>query len=135
MLLEVLVIRRCQELEHIIVDTGDHDSTGGNNYGNVFPKLKELVVDDCIQLEYIFGHYTNDDQNHTENHLHLSSLKYVYLLELRSLVAICPKQYHTTLPVLNILVLKNCSHYVSRSVNCTTMKVLYLCFKLFLSLR
>ncbi|XP_058764086.1 uncharacterized protein LOC131637512 isoform X2 [Vicia villosa] len=66
MLLEVLIIKRCHELKHIIIDTGDHDSTGGNNYGNVFPKLKELVVDDCMQLECIFGHYNNDHPNHTE---------------------------------------------------------------------
>ncbi|XP_058764096.1 uncharacterized protein LOC131637522 [Vicia villosa] len=133
-MLEVLEIRRCQELEHIIIDTGDHDSTGGINYGNVFPKLKKLEVDDCVELKYIFGHYPNDHRNYIENHLHLSSLEYVYLRELPSLVAICPKQYHTTLPVLNILVLKNCSQYDSRSVNCTTMEVLYLCLKLFLSL-
>ncbi|KAL5073111.1 hypothetical protein RYX36_012095 [Vicia faba] len=53
-------------------------------------------------------------------------------------VGICPKQYHTALPLLKKLVLKNClwtantksindfvpRHYVSRSVNCTTMKEL-----------
>ncbi|XP_058762636.1 uncharacterized protein LOC131636013 isoform X3 [Vicia villosa] len=67
MLLEVLIIERCHELKHIIIDTGDDDdSTGGNNYGNVFPKLKKLVIDDCMQLECIFGHYNNDHPNHTE---------------------------------------------------------------------
>ncbi|XP_058764079.1 uncharacterized protein LOC131637508 isoform X2 [Vicia villosa] len=109
MLLETLILEKCHELKHIIIDTGDHDSTGGNTLGNVFPKLKELTIKDCMQLEYIFGHYTNDHQNHTEYHLHLSSLERVYLWELQSLVAICPKQYHITLPVLNQLVLKYCS--------------------------
>jgi len=66
-MLESLRIEKCDELKQIIIDTGDHNSTSGNNFGNVFPKLKRLWVENCVQLEYIFGHYNHDDhQNHTE---------------------------------------------------------------------
>ncbi|CAK8575006.1 unnamed protein product [Lathyrus sativus] len=132
MLLEVLIIKKCDQLKHIIIDTGDHDSMGANNFGNVFPKLKELAVVGCVQLEYIFGHYTNDHQNHTKKHLCLLSLEYLNLHDLPSLVSICSKQYHTTLPLLKELILSAANiksiggfipHY-SRSVNCTTMKEL-----------
>jgi hypothetical protein len=55
-MLETLTIEKCDELKQIIIDsTGDHNSTGGNNFGNVFPKLKRLYVEKCVQLECIFG--------------------------------------------------------------------------------
>lgn len=140
MLLETLSISDCDKLKHVIIDTidtGDHDSMGENNFRNVFPKLKVLEVHNCVQLEYIFGDYINDDQNHTEKHLLLSSLELLGLFGLPSLVGICPKQYHTTLPLLKQFVIRGCSwnanikpigdliphHSISRSVNCTTMKV------------
>jgi len=54
-MLETLTVEKCDELKQIIIDTGDHNSIGGNNFGNVFPKLKRLYVEKCVQLEYIFG--------------------------------------------------------------------------------
>jgi len=63
-MLEYLIIEKCDELKQIIIDTGDHN--GGNNFGNFFPRLKRLYVEECMQLEYIFGHYNHDHQNHTE---------------------------------------------------------------------
>lgn len=109
MLLETLAIEDCDELRHIVIDTSDHDSTiGGNNLGNVFPKLKELYIENCNQLEYIFGHYTGDHQNHPETHLHLLALERLQLINLSSLVAMCPEQYHTTFQKLKFLELKNC---------------------------
>ncbi|RHN67707.1 putative leucine-rich repeat domain, L domain-containing protein [Medicago truncatula] len=59
-MLETFTIEKCDELKQIIIDTGDHNSTSGNNFGNVFPKLKTLWVVNCVQLEYIFGHYNHD---------------------------------------------------------------------------
>ncbi|XP_058787876.1 uncharacterized protein LOC131662183 [Vicia villosa] len=109
MLLETLIIDDCDELRHIVIDTCDHDSTtGGNNLGNVFPKLKELYIENCNQLEYIFGHYTGDHQNHPETHLHLLALERLQLINLSSLVAVCPEQYHTTFQKLKYLELNNC---------------------------
>nr|XP_027190580.1 uncharacterized protein LOC101504174 isoform X2 [Cicer arietinum] len=134
-MLETLTITNCDELKHIVIDTEDHDSSG-NNWGNVFPTLKRLHVQKCMQLEYIFGHYTNDHQNHTEIHLHLSALQYLNFCNLPSLVAMCPKKYRPTFPSLKELELKNCSqvdiksigdfiiHSVSKSQDSTIMKEL-----------
>jgi len=65
-MLEKMIIWNCDELKQILLDTGDHNSTSSNNFGNVFPKLKRLCVENCVQLEYIFGHYNHDHQNQTE---------------------------------------------------------------------
>jgi hypothetical protein len=128
--LETLIIMNCDELKHIIIDTGDHN-TGDNNWVNVFPKVKELYVEDCEQFEYIFGHGTSDHQNHMEIQLHLPELRDVFLVNLPSLVAMCPKQYRTTYPSLKTLELKKCSqvdiksvfHSVSESLDSTIIKV------------
>ncbi|GAU18661.1 hypothetical protein TSUD_124940 [Trifolium subterraneum] len=109
--LESLTIYGCDELEHIVVDIGD--GSGGNELGiNVFPKLKELNVEDCEKLEYIFGHInaSNDnDQNNNEIQLHLPALKSLELSRLESLIGLCPKRYHTTFPPLKVLELRYCS--------------------------
>ncbi|KAI5408645.1 hypothetical protein KIW84_054470 [Lathyrus oleraceus] len=137
MLLETLIIKGCDELKHIIIDTEDHDNADDNNLDNVFPKLKVLSIIDCIRLEYIFGHYNDDHQNDIEVHLHLPALECLYLSNLQNLAAMCPKQYHTTFPPLKDLVLDKClqvadmkpigdfisHHLVSRSVDGTITKV------------
>ncbi|XP_050880983.1 uncharacterized protein LOC127084545 isoform X1 [Lathyrus oleraceus] len=138
MLLETLIIKGCDELKHIIIDTEDHDNADDNNLDNVFPKLKVLSIIDCIRLEYIFGHYNDDHQNDIEVHLHLPALECLYLSNLQNLAAMCPKQYHTTFPPLKDLVLDKClqvadmkpigdfisHHLVSRSVDGTITKKL-----------
>jgi hypothetical protein len=106
--LETLEIRKCDELKHVIIDTGDHN-TGDNNWVNVFPKVKELYVEDCEQFEYIFGHGTSDHQNHMEIQLHLPELTDLHLVGLPSLIAMCPKQYRITFPSLKKLELRECS--------------------------
>ncbi|XP_058762499.1 uncharacterized protein LOC131635882 isoform X2 [Vicia villosa] len=102
MMLEALIISSCDDLKHIIVDIGDDDS-GGKNWGDVFPKLRNLEVNHCNKLEYIFGHQTDEDQNHTKIHLNLPTLQYLDLYNLPSLIAICVKQYCTTFPLLKYL--------------------------------
>jgi hypothetical protein len=109
MLLETLIIFNCDELKHIIIDTGDHES-GGNV---VFPKLKDLRVYNCMQLEYIIGHY---DQNCTRIHLHFPALKYLILQNLPSLAAICPKHYTTTFPLLEHLQLHDSLQVANKSI-------------------
>ncbi|XP_045791682.1 uncharacterized protein LOC123886408 [Trifolium pratense] len=116
MQLETLKIKYCDELKYIIIDTGDHN-TGGNNLVKVFPKLKELYVEGCEQLEYIFGHDTNDHQNHMEIHLHFPELRSLRLFFLISFVAMCPKQYRTTFPSLGNTIIKelsgNAEHFLT----------------------
>jgi len=141
MLLESLRISKCDELKHIIIDTRDNDSIRGT----VFPKLRKLFVDNCVQLEYIVGHYTDAHENHREIHLHLPALESFHLWKLPSLVGMCPKQYHTTFPSLKYLFLKECPQFniksigdlithrsVTRSMDSTFIKVsilisIYLC--------
>ncbi|CAJ2663173.1 unnamed protein product [Trifolium pratense] len=108
MQLETLKIMNCDELKHVIIDTGDHN-TSGNICVNVFPKLKELSVKNCAQLEYIFGHDTSDHQNDMGIQLHLPELRYLHLASLPSLIAMCPKQYRITFPSLKSLRLNECS--------------------------
>lgn len=133
MLLETLIIQRCGELKHIIMDTVDDN--GGKNWGNIFPKLKELYIEDCGQLEYIFGCYTHDNQNHNEIHLCLPALESLSLNNLPSLVDMSPKNYCVSLPLLTKFELEECSqvasksigdfidHSVSRSLDSTSVKV------------
>jgi len=113
MLLETLTISKCDELKHIIIDTGDHDNTGGNNWGTVFPNLRSVEVGDCEQLEYIIGQYTDDHQNHTEIHLRLPALKCLSLWNLPSLVGMSRKQYQTTFPPFEELELIECSQFAN----------------------
>jgi len=123
MMLETLTISKCDELKHIIIDIDDQDNTGANNWGTVFPKLRNVKVKDCEKLEYIIGHFTDDDQNHIEIHLHLPVLETFVLRNLPSLVSMCPKQYHTTFPPLKELELNNCgdSKIIKVSLFCISL--------------
>ncbi|GAU18662.1 hypothetical protein TSUD_124950 [Trifolium subterraneum] len=108
MLLESLTIQYCGELEHIVVDI--EDGSGGNELDiNVFPKLKQLNVEECKKLKYIFGRINDNDQNNNEIQLHLPELKSLKLSSLPSLIGICPKQYHTTFSPLKVLKFDCCS--------------------------
>ncbi|CAJ2640473.1 unnamed protein product [Trifolium pratense] len=117
MLLESLTIYCCYELEHIVVDCGD--CSDGIELGNVFPKLKELDVDYCRKLKYIFGHINaSDDHDHNSNEiqLHLPALKTLKLVDLKSLIGMSPKQYHITFSPLKEVELKECSQVDVKSI-------------------
>ncbi|KAI5408421.1 probable disease resistance protein At4g27220 [Lathyrus oleraceus] len=114
LLLESLTIRNCDELEHII-DFGDYDS-GSNNWGSIFPKLKELYIEGCAQLKYILGRDTLDQQNHIKILLNLPRLEFLSLRNLPSLVAMCPKKYHTTFPPSAKLELVECPKATIKSI-------------------
>ena len=113
MLLDTLTIKNCHELKNIIIDT-DHES-GVNNWGDIFPKLQRIYVEDCKKLEYIFGRGDHNLQSHDEIHLNLPVLKYINLCNLSGLVAMCTKQYRTTFPPLGELEHNGCSHAAIKS--------------------
>jgi hypothetical protein len=118
MLLETLTIRKCDELKHIIICTGGdyHGSTGGKNLSNVFPKLKVINISDCMELEYIIGHYDDGHENRTEIHLHFLALECLILCKLPSLIAMCLKKFCTTFPPLKQLELNECSQFAIKSI-------------------
>lgn len=124
-LLETLTIRDCKELKHIIIDTRDHEN-GGNNLHNVFPKLKNVQIETCMKLEYIFGHYSAARQNHNEIHLQLQALERLYLIHLPSLVATCPQHYRTIFPLLEDLLVENCLQFAIKTIGDLTIKKVYL---------
>ncbi|XP_058728991.1 uncharacterized protein LOC131601232 isoform X2 [Vicia villosa] len=109
MMVETLRIENCDELQYIIVDVGDESDD--ITWGNVFPKLKRLFIQDCKKLKYIFGHYEYNDDHPNQNkiHLHLPVLQCLQLCNLENFVAICPKRYRTTFPPLIELELVECS--------------------------
>ncbi|XP_058787832.1 uncharacterized protein LOC131662148 isoform X3 [Vicia villosa] len=119
-LLETLTIRYCNNLKHIIIDTGDYES-GGNNWHNIFPKLKEVRVEGCMKLKYIFGHYSEAHQNHNEIHLYLPALERLVLRNLPKLVTTCSKHYRTTYPLLEYLVVEKCSQFAIKSIGDLTI--------------
>ncbi|XP_061336747.1 probable disease resistance protein At1g61300 [Gastrolobium bilobum] len=114
MVLETLIVQHCRKLKHIIIDNGD--DSGGKDWGNVFPKLRKLSVSFCRKLEYIFGQYPDDHQNHNEIHLHLPALKYLYLFNLPNLIGISPKNYRTSSPPLTGFELNECSQLTIKCI-------------------
>ncbi|XP_061356027.1 uncharacterized protein LOC133300484 [Gastrolobium bilobum] len=113
MMLETLTIEYCDNLKHIIIDTGD--DRGGNNWGDVFPKLEKILVKRCELLESVFGHYPHDHQNQSEIHLQLPALKFLNFFKLPNLIGICSKNYSTSLPLLTEFTLGECSQFSIKS--------------------
>ncbi|XP_057448951.1 uncharacterized protein LOC130740376 isoform X2 [Lotus japonicus] len=108
MLLEKLSIKECDELKHIII--------GIDDCGDVFPKLKDLEVRDCENLEYIFGHYSLDNQNREDINLHLPSLRRFIAEKLFNFIGICSENYWITLPPLTLFELIECPKYSKKSI-------------------
>jgi hypothetical protein len=133
--LESLTIAHCNELKNIVVDNGDGSGIGVNI---IFPKLIELDVYFCKNLEYIFGHINAGDDHpyHHKNHLHIPALKCLKFNKLPRLIGMGTRNYHITLIHLLELHLE-CYFYVanesigdfvysiSKSQDTTTIKVLY----------
>ncbi|KAK7382358.1 hypothetical protein VNO80_01209 [Phaseolus coccineus] len=86
LLLEILTIKQCHELEHII-DT--EDEYGKENLNAIFPNLRELSVHDCGQFKYMLGQYPVANQDCEEIHIHLSTLEILSLHNLPNFVSIC----------------------------------------------
>ncbi|CAJ2640457.1 unnamed protein product, partial [Trifolium pratense] len=110
MLLETLTIRNCDELKNII-DFGDYDS-GSNTLCNVFPKLKELYIEGCPKMEYIFGHYTDDHHNHVKIQLIGSLFPKLEVLDIEGcplLEYIFPFLFFHELPVLETIKIRRCA--------------------------
>ncbi|KAK2386670.1 putative disease resistance protein [Trifolium repens] len=110
--LETLTIVDCDELERIVIDIGDGSGIGFNI---VFPNLKELYVNGCKKLEYIFGHINANDHHH-ENHLRLPALKCLKLYCLPSLISMGTKNYHIMLSNLVELELIECPQVDNKSI-------------------
>lgn len=118
MMLESLTIRNCDELKHIVVDIGD----GSGNDNIVIPQLKELYVENCGKLEYIFGNFDASD-DHQNHNLHLPALKCLKLSSLPSLTGVCTKNYRTTFPTLSELELRDCTQVDIKSIGDLIVKV------------
>ncbi|XP_024635607.2 uncharacterized protein [Medicago truncatula] len=96
-MLETFTIEKCDELKQIIIDTGHINSTGGNKLANVFPQLKCLFIQNCLQLEYIFGcpqvassgdfikELSRNEENGQQMNLSLEDIKLVNLPMMRCL--------------------------------------------------
>jgi hypothetical protein len=130
--LESLTIAHCNELKNIVVDNGDGSGIGVNI---IFPKLIELDVYFCKNLEYIFGHI-NAGHDH-QYHLHIPALKCLKLNNLPRLIGMGTKNYHITLTHLLELHLEcyfdvanesigDFVYSISKSQDTTTIKVLYI---------
>ncbi|XP_027337494.1 uncharacterized protein LOC113851221 [Abrus precatorius] len=120
-MLETLRIQDCDELQHIIVDITDDLGDSDLIYG--FPKLKEIYVKGCRQLEYIFGCWVDDHQNHNKRNLDLHVLESLRLHDLPSLIGICSKNYSTTLPPLKKFEHNGCSHISIKSIGDFTLSL------------
>ncbi|XP_028758776.1 uncharacterized protein LOC114717746 [Neltuma alba] len=144
--LERLCIESCDSLEHILTEDVKEivDGSEYQNYENAFPKLKELKIGNCKQLEYLMpisftkslSHleylrvYGNDELRslfgqapyeglnlNSPQIIEFSALKYLQLENMQNIISICPKNYHPTWPSLEELGLRNCLRFNIKSIN------------------
>ncbi|XP_027342057.1 disease resistance protein At4g27190-like [Abrus precatorius] len=145
--LEVLNIRRCDGLKHIMTDEDAEivlDDNGQQSYRLMFTKLKHLVVKWCEKLEslipvtfskglkqlecleidkapelkYVFHQDQLSCQNQNELHvIEFPVLKLLKLLHLPNIINICPESYHPMLPCLQNLYLQQCPQLNVMSVS------------------
>jgi len=108
LMLEILTIKQCHGLEHIIDLEEEYDK---ENLNAIFPKLRTLWVRDCGQLKYILGQYPVANQDCEEIHIHFSSLERLSLDNLPNFVNICTTNTFTvTWPFLNWFSCCECSY-------------------------
>jgi len=86
LMLEILKIKECHGLEHIIDTEGEY---GKENLKAIFPNLRELSVRNCVQLKYMIGQYPVTNQDCEEIHIHFSALEILSLYNLPNFVSIC----------------------------------------------
>ena len=119
--LEELYIYRCDGLKHIIVVGEDNNDHMNNSY--IIQKLKKVRVDNCKQLECVFGEYHHEGnlsyQNHTSNleiQIHLPALEYLFLNSLPNMISICTKKYQATCSSLKEFYYEDCSQFAKPSI-------------------
>ncbi|WVZ22683.1 hypothetical protein V8G54_001227 [Vigna mungo] len=121
MMLEILRIKECGGLEYII-DTDDIDEYGKENMKAIFPNLKELFVDDCFKLKYMFGQYDVANKEYKEIRIQFSALEILYLRDLPKFVSICSNNTVTvTWPSLKEFQCYRCFYPFYGSVGCLTI--------------
>ena len=118
LMLEILTIKQCHGLEHII---DMEDEYGKENLNAIFPNLRELSIRDCVQLKYMFGQYPVANQDCEEIHIHLSTLEIFSLHNLPNFVSICAtNNLIVTWPSLKEFECHECSYPFYDSISCLT---------------
>ncbi|KAK7358839.1 hypothetical protein VNO77_00779 [Canavalia gladiata] len=97
MLLEKLRVDECHELKQII--TYIRDDEDRKNCSSIFPKLKEISIQNCNQFKYLIGPNRHEECN-LELHIDLPALEQLMLRFLPNMINICPKNYFITWPTL-----------------------------------
>ena len=121
LMLEILRIKQCHGLEHII---DIEDEYGKENLNAIFPNLRELFVIDCGQLKYMLGQYCVANQDCEEIHIHFSALERLSLYNLPNFVSICATNNLTvTWSSLKEFTCYKCSYPFYNSINCLTAPV------------
>ncbi|KAI4331947.1 hypothetical protein L6164_016892 [Bauhinia variegata] len=140
--LEELVIKRCDGLKHIV---SDEEKDNDKKYSALmFPKLQRLYVNHCRQLEYlipvsfdlvqleslsiisatnlihVFGQSSTSHKDHNQNRLQIINLPILKKIEfdyLPKTKAICPENYCPLWPSLKELSWKVCPTLKVESIN------------------
>ncbi|XP_028803921.1 uncharacterized protein LOC114758992 isoform X2 [Neltuma alba] len=139
-LLEVLKVRDCNALKHIIRDEEEDDIL---SLGPLFPQLKQvsvkgcdhlefilpasfvgflelesLEVEDAGELKYIFGIYNHEgiqSRNGIQMVIDLPILKVLKLTDLPNIINICPQNCHITWPNVAKACIRRCPQLSSIS--------------------
>ncbi|KAF7833683.1 Disease resistance protein [Senna tora] len=143
--LEILILRHCNSLEHIITDEVEEEIVEDDiKYTLAFPNLKKIDMNECNQLEYIFpisytlslpqlnvltirgaaklknifGQSNYKDQNpNVFQSIEFLALRELTLYDLPNIISICAENYHPSWPSLESLDLRNCPQLTTMSVS------------------
>ncbi|XP_028753125.1 probable disease resistance protein At4g27220 [Neltuma alba] len=134
-LLEKLTVRRCDELEHIVMEEVDgHDHMNGRFFflnlrtieifscrklESLFPAscstklvhLESVDIRGARELEYVFGKSCGDDKLRQQNQnceIHLPALEKLSLEEVPNMVNMCPENYYVKASSLEDVILGEC---------------------------